>query len=1450
MGKKDIPTNPRYLQQAVNAIYGSQIRANQLPTLDEDGNFTGEFYDRRLGAPEGQPDPNRLTLHLQHWEQKYGQKYQPVFGQQVEEFDHIDPYESEGLFDSISNMLASGYGQSLTGLVERTVDEDDEANLFGLIDSERLKRWQPNTVEQVGSAISSFMMPLDVAALYAGGGLGGAAARGITQKIAQKAIVSGMTLGSYEGARGFFEGVVDNEKTPLEGFAEGFKRGGILGLAFGGVGGAIPAKIAGSAIAAGTARTGAEIFTLGTLSPFMEGRTPTKEDFINAAGFIVGMKSVGLIASMPKRVFERKRLGEAKKLEELAEKLGSAEAALDAEAEAFIRENPSLYSHKFLRKAQRAVEGEEVGTVRDFVIGKRLREFYNEEVLDSPIRVSSEVPEGKSAAGWVDPVRKIAYINPKHPEKTVLTLFHEFAHLNRISKGRPVVVDGKEVPVAERSAESMAKFMAGLKKRGSQATWVKELRDKNVTKAKLGEVGDGAAEAINSIVKGADKKNFVFVTEAAARTTGRYGKQLYGSKRMGATIEDGKTWTIHDLSAPLGKHRDLLDRILAEADKNVYFSRRMESTPLFQQLRAEGRVKKVGRRWRLLEKSGIPEVPRGGTRGVTARKQAKTVGASEVLIPAAPKVEPSAEGFGTGTTGKAPKSPRGGKGAAEVLIPTAPTKPLEGFGVGTTGKAPKNPKSGKGAAGELGIAYRLVGEAFGQKGLDAVKRTADALKPRFMFQAYNRLKSETGRQITSGIDKVYKVWHRRLGTYAERLRQAGLIHRGKLDKLVTGRKGMSDEEAHALGDRLNKGQAPEYARILEDYHNEIAPIWKAAGLKLGKIEKYFPRMLKLDIRDKIYGDLKSLEATLRDAKNASDEVVRKILLTKGSAETTKALEYIVETKQARTLAEAVRMLNQRVNYEKFPTAPFERQRKLDLPSTYFETDARIVLPTYLNAMSKRAAELQVWGNAGKKVQNQINKLRGENPDEATVADKLIKIFTGQYEKEHSPSGRLEKVVDGWTAFQFGTKIALGRATLLNVTQPIISFGMEMGAFPTVKAGLRVLTDPSYRSYLRESGAVDRYLLEAAIGYRPSGKMGAISDRLGALSGFTGINKVLQYWSAATLDVVLKDWHRLARGTGPRAEWAQKRMKDVGVSWEKPLKDQGDLILEAMYRFATDSQLQANILRDPLFMNNPKLRPFLLFKKFGVRQASYIAEVVTREAKRGNLMPIVRLAVGGFLGGEAVIWALNKIKGVMSGEPQYRTDDDIFERVAKNIGIIGSFGMFSDAFEIEQASQLGGKVRFAVTPVPFADAEKLLDTWTNFIRDWESYGDGWLATKRNAYNLFGFLGSYPRYLSERTRTDSQRSNRRKYLKGQERRAIFELWLDGNHSAMSERKRKWDAAYPDNQLNMEDVGWEALREYVKTRARKYAAASAERGTPEYREALRERRKELGEKMRGNR
>ena len=95
----------------------------------------------------------------------------------------------------------------------------------------------------------------------------------------------------------------------------------------------------------------------------------------------------------------------------------------------------------------------------------------------------------------------------------------------------------------------------------------------------------------------------------------------------------------------------------------------------------------------------------------------------------------------------------------------------------------------------------------------------------------------------------------------------------------------------------------------------------------------------------------------------------------------------------------------------------------------------------------------------------------------------------------------------------------------------------------------------------------------------------------------------------------------------------------------------------MYRFAVDSQLQKNVLRDPKVFNDPKWRPlFFLFKRFGVRQATMIKDMLKTEIKNGNYMPVLRIMAGGALGGEFVIWAKNKIKSIATGEEYYRKED--------------------------------------------------------------------------------------------------------------------------------------------------------------------------------------------------
>ena len=54
------------------------------------------------------------------------------------------------------------------------------------------------------------------------------------------------------------------------------------------------------------------------------------------------------------------------------------------------------------------------------------------------------------------------------------------------------------------------------------------------------------------------------------------------------------------------------------------------------------------------------------------------------------------------------------------------------------------------------------------------------------------------------------------------------------------------------------------------------------------------------------------------------------------------------------------------------------------------------------------------------------------------------------------------------------------------------------------------------------------------------------------------------------------------------------------------------IQKSLYEVGRDSQLQRNILNDPLFFNDPKFRPFVLFKRFGYRQANWIRETLAKE----------------------------------------------------------------------------------------------------------------------------------------------------------------------------------------------------------------------------------------------
>jgi len=101
------------------------------------------------------------------------------------------------------------------------------------------------------------------------------------------------------------------------------------------------------------------------------------------------------------------------------------------------------------------------------------------------------------------------------------------------------------------------------------------------------------------------------------------------------------------------------------------------------------------------------------------------------------------------------------------------------------------------------------------------------------------------------------------------------------------------------------------------------------------------------------------------------------------------------------------------------------------------------------------------------------------------------------------------------------------------------------------------------------------------------------------------------------------------------------------------------------------------------------------------------------------MPMLRLMAGGVIGGEAVVFAKNQIKELLSGKEISREEDfKDWERYLEDLAAVGSFGMMSDVMRVGKVRQAWGAIKFGVTPVVVADVEKLWQVVDQALRDME------------------------------------------------------------------------------------------------------------------------------------
>lgn len=688
-----------------------------------------------------------------------------------------------------------------------------------------------------------------------------------------------------------------------------------------------------------------------------------------------------------------------------------------------------------------------------------------------------------------------------------------------------------------------------------------------------------------------------------------------------------------------------------------------------------------------------------------------------------------------------------------------------------------------------------------------VQKAAKIITPDFLKQARNRVESPEGKTIVDMIEKADNKRFRRFGQQTEKIRQLRLHE-------------MTEADGLALADKIERGKSPEFKRILDEMFYKA----KAVGVDVsGFRQKYFPRMMKRDYAEVIYDEYKSLSGKITELRNLNfnpnDPTTLKII---GNAyrsneikgKTRLAIDYLIRTKQAKSPGHAYVMLQQQTISDMFrPFGNLEKKRIVNLPKDFYERDARKVLPRYIDSWSQRLAEVEVFGSYGEKAMKILRNI--ENPKETKMAEKLIDIWSGEFEREHGLSGQSKKIADMFTSFEFGTKIGLGTASIPNVTQSAISSIPITGIGRFLRSGVK-LFDPKYRSTIRSSGATIPTAIRAFAGYEPTGIMGKVSDKLSKLSGFYGINKINQYLSAASADVFIKDLYGIVdKGTaGKRLNWARKQLQQLGLNPSKKLTENGRL--EAIYRFATDSQLQKNILNDPLMFNHPALRPLTLFKRFGYRQFTFIKDKLIKQEliKNQNPLPLLRMAVFGYAGGEFVIWAKQNIMQAMSGEPVYRKDDHLtWERLGNNLAAVGALGMISDIASADYGYVKS--IQFAMTPVAISEVTKAYETLVQIEEDSKKYDDWAVTMRRSPKRIAQFFGSLPKYLATQITTPEQQKYRERNLKGQEQTDIIDLYLEGKSEKAQHRIALWNEYYPQNHLFTDDKGNSTLFDAIQDR-----------------------------------
>ena len=780
------------------------------------------------------------------------------------------------------------------------------------------------------------------------------------------------------------------------------------------------------------------------------------------------------------------------------------------------------------------------------------------------------------------------------------------------------------------------------------------------------------------------------------------------------------------------------------------------------------------------------------------------------------------------------------------------------------------------------------------------KTMSDYIGVKFLDRAGKRLQTQMSGEANTRVDNYDARYFTLMGDFNNRLVEAGLFPKGMVQAKETISKTTKgkvfketqeklSQESIDLGKKL---QDPRFAKDpqVRKFREILEDMWQIAqdaGVDLGKKEDfYFPRIVKQDILKAFSNDFGKLRAEnpqlftensmYRDSnfQKVIGEIVEK---GKISNKTKEALYDTAGIKKdskgnypSRNLVEdfdikisgAFKKLNTTTNVQYHNVAEHLQiaRKAKELPASILEQDARVVFSKYTHQWARKVAETENFGNNGEfwkaalstldtaaRKAKDGSKRKKVLTEEREVLDRIYKILTNKIELDPSYNWKSPQVKKVWSDivdFEIGSKIGLGFATIPNLTQIAISTALKTGYYPVIKGVYKLATSKEYRDLVAKSGVSNISIYQSLAGLNPNDSfMGKFAEGATWVSGFKKINQINQLVSAAAAREWINMLQPIAQGKGTgkfktRQNWARENLRDLGVSNINNVSDRQ--MAESMYKFARDTQLQRNILEEPLIFNDPRFRPLFLFKKFGYKQFNWVRGELGTELKRGNIFPMLRLASAGLLGGEFVSLARDKLANFYAGEEVFneneyflnfgnlkdvafgdkkidsliKTDRMTWGDALDRFASVGAMGISMDIIAAENTIRA---VEFAGKPAVVQDFDKLWQTMTRTWENLEEYG-GLGALQRMPKYLAPIFGTVPRRLAQRIEPSGQKESYVKYRKGFTRSKILDYIIGGDSIRATRLIKNWNRSFPQNPILYDDIGVDDITKRILRKAKK--------------------------------